>query len=54
MKKLFPFYNLRLFDVLSIIIILGIAYQIYEYGFVGYITRRYLIKGRQKIENKII
>jgi hypothetical protein len=40
MKKRSPFYNLRLFDVLSIIAILYLAYEIYKYGFLGHIKRR--------------
>ena len=47
MKKLFPFYNLRLFDVLTIIIILGIAYQIYKYGVYGYLKNRREKKDRR-------
>jgi len=55
MKKLFPFYNLRLFDVLTIIIGLYIAYEIYKYEFLGHIKNRREKKDRRikKIINYI-
>jgi hypothetical protein len=55
MKKPFPSYNLRLFDVLTIIIGLYLSYKIYEYGVYGYLKKRREKKDRRikKIINYI-
>ena len=40
MKKPFSFYKLSLFDLLYIIVILYVAYEIYKYGVWSYIKKR--------------
>lgn len=48
MKNSFPFYNLGFFNLLFIIAILVICYQIYKYGFYGYLKRK-----REKKDTRI-